>query len=113
MKCNFLFAERECFIISLLLKPLMLMKRIWCSCRGGLYVHPLARQGEIHQREGQSEGKRVGAEDRRCLGNENKNFVICFAFHSAFTIFATTKQKIRRHGNLHQYRERGLPISPQ
>ena len=25
--------------------------RGWCVRRGGLYVHPLAQQGEIHQRE--------------------------------------------------------------
>ena len=37
------------------------MKRTRCSCRGGLYVHPLARQGEIHQKEGQSEGRSQGA----------------------------------------------------
>ncbi len=32
--------------------------------------------------------KEGGGEDRRRLGNENKNFVFCFAFRSACTIFA-------------------------
>ncbi len=34
-----------------------------------------------------------GCEDRRRLGNERKNFVFCFAFLSACTIFAIQKRQ--------------------